>query len=382
MATPKTACPVCKSKNLEFIAKITGGPAMQNKLSSTFAEAKKEKPTGINLWGARNCGFIFNADFDPALVDYSAEYNNTPDFSSYFHNYVTEIATRLFNKYKLKNKVVLEIGCGKGNFLEVLYSLGCRKLIGFDPAYELTGSPLDKMVERKLFNKKNFKGNADFIICRETLEHIPQPQPFIKGAIDALRNGGGMYFEVPNLEWIIKKGAFFDFTYEHCNYFSKYSIFTLFNQLGPWNISFGEGAGGQYIQAEITRRKPGSPPPPLHPYDFEKVSKFVHRKTREYKNMVKSWRKFAIWGVAGKGVTFLNRLGISHRVSPYAIDINPQKHGRFVPITGQRVVGPSILKKEKIGTIIIMNPIYEKEVKRDARYCGYKGKFFIPYARW
>ena len=97
--------------------------------------------------------------------------------------------------------------------------------------------------------------------------------------------------------------------------------------------------------------------------------------------MVKTWGKFVVWGVGGKGVTFLNCLGISRETSLYAIDINPEKHGKFVPITGQKIVGPELLRKERFDNIIIMNPIYSREIKKITKKYGYRGGVLLPYIR-
>ncbi|MDO8492263.1 MAG: class I SAM-dependent methyltransferase [bacterium] len=352
---------------------------MQNKPSLTLKDAKKERALVINLWGHRQCGFVFNADFREKLVDYSMEYDNTPDYSSRFHNYVKDIARRLYGEHRLEKKSVLEIGCGKGNFLKLLYSLGARDILGFDPAYEINSSVTDGLVIRKLFNKNKLKEKVDFIICREVLEHISKPYSFIRDAISVLKDGGVMYFEVPSLDWIIKNETFFDFTYEHCNYFTKAAISKLFNQFGFGNISFTDGVDGQYIQAEISKGRAEKPilkslPTP----DFSNISRFINQRMKEYKDMINTWGRFVVWGVAGKGVTFLNCLGISREVSPYAIDINPQKHGKFVPITGQKIVGPELLRKERIDNIIIMNPIYSREIKMAARKYGYSGRYSCP----
>ena len=47
----------------------------------------------------------------------------------------------------------------------------------------------------------------------------------------------------------------------------------------------------------------------------------------------------------------------------YAVDINPYKQEMYIPGTGQEIVSPEFLKIYKPDFIIIMNPIYEDEIR-------------------
>lgn len=352
---------------------------MQNRLAPSRGAALRERGTVIRLTGCLSCGFVFNEAFDMRRLRYAADYDNTPDCSPRFRSYLLGLASFLYRRHRLTRKDVLEIGCGKGNFLAILRDLGARRLRGYDPAYTKQGSALDRIVVPKLFNSETARDQADFIICKETLEHIPKPRPFVRLAAEHLGPDGTMYFEVPNLAWTIREQVFFDFTYEHCNYFTTTSLAALFSSEGLSRVSFRFGIGGQYIGAEVRRGKPAALRLPAPREVIGRLSSFLGSAARRYERKLSAWGNFAVWGVAGKGVTFLNRLRIGYRRSPYAIDINPAKQGRFVPITGQEVVHPALLRRAKIDTIVIMNPIYKTEIRRAARSYGYRGSFVMPY---
>ncbi|MBU4370169.1 hypothetical protein KKG58_05505 [Patescibacteria group bacterium] len=66
---------------------------------------------------------------------------------------------------------------------------------------------------------------------------------------------------------------------------------------------------------------------------------------------------------------------MSRNKCQYVIDINPNKQNKFIPITGQKIVAPKILQEMDIGTIIIMNSIYETEIKKLAFLNGFRGNF-------
>lgn len=349
---------------------------MQNKLYPVLTNALNEKKVVINLYGCRKCGLVFNADFDIKKTAYSSSYDNEQANSKYFHSYLIRLAERLNKKYKLVDKKVVEVGCGKGHFLKILYDFGVKNIKGFDPSYINYNPDIDRLVTKEFFNKENIKKRVDFIICRHVLEHISNPREFIPSVTRCLTHNGAMYFEFPDLEWIIKNRTFFDFFYEHCNYFSKRAIIRLFHQFGFQNIIFKYGLNGQYFQLEISRN--GNMDYNDYPLiNFNKISQFLNKQIKEYRKFIRGLKNFVIWGAGAKGVAFLNRLEVSRKQCKYVIDINPNKNKKFIPITGQTIVSPEILEKEKIGNIIIMNPMYEKEIKTLAAKYNYKGKFIL-----
>ena len=73
--------------------------------------------------------------------------------------------------------------------------------------------------------------------------------------------------------------------------------------------------------------------------------------------------RVALWGAGAKGATFLNALRDVSGVE-YIVDVNPHKHGRFVPGTGQKVVAPEFLREYQPDLIVITNPNYETEIRR------------------
>src|SRR4029077_12552072 len=75
-------------------------------------------------------------------------------------------------------------------------------------------------------------------------------------------------------------------------------------------------------------------------------------------------RHVVIWGGGAKGVMFLNLLRMPAGAGiDWVVDINPRKQGHFVPLMGQRIVGPDSLLKDPPDLVIVVNPEYEREVR-------------------
>ena len=71
-----------------------------------------------------------------------------------------------------------------------------------------------------------------------------------------------------------------------------------------------------------------------------------------------------IWGSGSKGVAFLTTLKVRDEIG-YAVDINPFKAGMFMPGSGHRIVTPEFLKDYQPDVVIVMNPIYLREIRQD-----------------
>jgi 2-polyprenyl-3-methyl-5-hydroxy-6-metoxy-1,4-benzoquinol methylase len=385
-------CPVCRSSETEFIYQLESAP-MQNKIYDRLEDALRENKVKITLWGCKNCSFVFNADFNPENIDYSSDYDNTQEYSQYFLRYIKRLGKRLIKKYDLKNKSVVEVGCGKGGFLKILYQSGVKNIKGFDPSYVDHDEEIDNLVIKKYFSPDFLKEKVDFVVCRHVLEHIPNPYEFVNSIVSCLKDDGVMYFEFPSLEWIVKHKAFFDFYYEHCNYFTKDSVITLFRQFGFTSITINFGLKGQYFQVEMRRDNERNSVSETEKDKealrkiflrkniaeklFREISDFLESEIRKWKDMVEKLDNFVVWGAGAKGITFLNRLNIPQEKCRYVIDINPKKHNKFVPITGQKIVSPQILMEENIKNIIVMNPAYKDEIISCAKKYGFQGNFII-----
>ncbi len=103
---------------------------------------------------------------------------------------------------------------------------------------------------------------------------------------------------------------------------------------------------------------------------FEAFAEQHHRKLEDWRRTLQELREqgrtVVVWGAGSKGVTFLNALGANDLIR-YVVDLNPRKQGRFIAGTGQEIVPPEFLQGGAVDCVILMNPIYEKEVRERLR---------------
>ena len=81
-------------------------------------------------------------------------------------------------------------------------------------------------------------------------------------------------------------------------------------------------------------------------------------------------------GAGEHGINFLNILNI-RELMPFIVDINPNRIGKFLPGTGQKVVAPEFLIEYKPDMIMITNPTYKTEIQEHVKMLGVQCEFLV-----
>jgi hypothetical protein len=333
-----------------LIYKQSKVPVFQNKIYETLEEALAAQVGLVELVQSRQSGFVFNNKFDPDIMNYDANYQNEQSNSMVFQEHI-QFVLDLLKSFGLNNKKIIEIGCGKGIFFEKMLGEGLD-CWGFDPTYEGNNPKIIKEYFSEVYNDIN----ADVIIMRHTLEHIPNPFSFIHEIAKANNFRGHLFVEVPTFDWIVNKKAFWDIFYEHCNYFTELTLGSMFD-----DALTGSFFGGQYIYLWADMSKLRSEIPEQQ---FVKYNNLIFSETLEkYNELIRNNGSFAIWGAGAKGSTFLNLLDQERDKISYVIDINPAKQNKHIACTGHKIYPPSILETLPVQNVLVMNENYISEIK-------------------
>ena len=341
---------MAKNVNHRLLYKQDQLPIFQNRMYETKAEAIACPKADMRLVEDLDTGLVYNFQFKSELMNYDSNYQNEQALSPKFKEHLQSVS-RVIERSMGRSNLV-EVGCGKGYFLEILLNSGFE-ITGFDPTYEG-----DNERVRRCYFDPHSGILADGLILRHVLEHIEDPVNFLFQLAEANGRKGRIYIEVPCFDWICANKAWFDIFYEHVNYFRLTDFSRIFGEV----IESGHLFGGQYIYivAELSSlRIPirDVNDAALFPEDFNSN---LPRSSDGQGNSI------AIWGGASKGVIFsllMERVGM--QVST-VIDINPAKQGYFLPATGLLVSSPEeALQKLEVGSdLYVMNSNYFEEIKK------------------
>lgn len=379
-------CPACFGAALTEFYAVDRVPSSSCLMLDDEAAALAFPSGELRIAVCTDCGFVTNTAFDPALTRYSDDYEESQGCSPRFRDYAAELTASWVERYDLVGKTVVELGCGKGEFLTGMIRAGVGYGIGVDPAVRL--DRIDPAVRHRtswvtgLFPADFETIEADAVVCRHTLEHIGPVGAWLRSVRAAIgpRTDTVVLFELPDVLRVLREGAFWDVYYEHCSYFSPGSLEGLFRRSGFEPIELRRTYDDQYLVIEA-RPVAGTWPmagavEPTAPGDRDDVLEAARQFVAQVERSRTQWRervrkvaedggRVVLWGASSKAVGFLATLGDDARHVTAAVDINPHKQNRYLAGTGHRVVGPVELIDIAPELVIAMNPAYAEEIARD-----------------
>ena len=335
----------------------------------------------IRLFFCEDCGFISNLLYDPRITEYSERYEGTQAFSPTFDAYHQELAQGLIDRHQLRGRRALEVGCGQGEFLQLLCSIGDLEGIGFDPAVREEASRREPGLRlrfvRDMYSEAYGDIDADLYCCKMTMEHIPDVASFV----GMLRRSIGerpdaiVFVQVPEVGLILREGQFYDVMHEHCSYFTTTSLRRLFTTQGFQVIATPIQYQGQHLSLEA---RPGRARPPEEPLDelrelcrsfADRCAERADRWVQTIRRALDAGRRMVLWGSGSKATAFLNALGIESEIQE-VVDINPNRWGMYLATCGQEIIAPDRLPEQPPDLVIAVNPVYREEIRRQLAEMG------------
>ena len=381
-----TSCPSCGGRDLDGFYGVDGAPTNSVLLLDDEATARSFPKGAIRLTHCLGCGHVFNASFAPERTEYSGRYESTQGYSAVFNAFHTRLADDMIERFDLHGRSIIEIGCGNGEFLTLLCERGGNRGLGFDPAHLPGRVPVaagtDIRFIADFYGPAYAEHEADFIVCKMTLEHIIDVGRFVTDLRAAIgdRPGTSVCFQIPNARYVLGDQAFWDVYYEHCSYFTHGSLARLFRRAGFEVDDLWTDYDDQYLCVAARAGGARSNEPLDAEADLDVVAAEVEAFRTDVPGALDAWRHrlartaatgrtTVLWGGGSKAVAFLTTLGIADEIAG-AVDINPNKHGTFLAGSGHRVLDPAELTALDPAEVIVMNPVYIDEVKGDLAALG------------
>lgn len=357
-------CPCCSGVNVRQIFETAAMPVNSCIITKSADVARAFPRAPIALWACATCHFLWNASFDAAYVDYGADYEATQIHSPYFRNYLSGLARDWMAEHQGTDCSVLEVGCGQGEFLQVLGDCSNATLMGYDPAFRGDAPDGIRIEALKLPDQPDRQ--YDLVINRMTLEHVTDPVAFLRQMRAWTKPNGALISQVPNAGRTLRDGLVCDLFYEHVNYFTETSLGAALKSAGLGHVAMHTGYDGQHLTA-IARIGGNAgidlPDPPDSPDLLgDNLHAFAGQWDRVLNAQLALGRKNWIWGTGSRATTFLSLLGTPDLITG-AIDINPNRTGSYILGTGCETFLPRYLSGGNPVCVIAMNSIYEAEIR-------------------
>lgn len=377
-------CPGCGAEDLSDPILIESQPVILNYRFKTAAESSSVPLRPIALKECGACGLIFNAAFEVGAVPYDGFYENRQSHSEAFSRHVSQVSRMVGAMLESDRPRILEVGCGKGEFLRRVVEFCGGTGEGWDTSYEGPARDRDLTFHKEYLTPAKTNGPFDAIVCRHVVEHVPSIGFFLKELVEISRRAGNPYvfIETPRLEWILEHKSAWDIFYEHCNYFTEAALGALARNAGFKVFGHYPVFSHQYQLLVL-----GAEAPPTSPavrsgdgrfVSLELLEEIQHQSIPRLASLIDHLRNgapWAIWGAGAKGVCLANRLPNDSLVR--VVDTNAAKQGFFVPGTIVPIVPPLAESFIDLGLIVIANPTYEQEIRRDLQAAGYSRNVLV-----
>lgn len=173
---------------------------------------------------------------------YTATFEIYRDWFADPNGYHQAVLKLLQTEYSIGGKKVLEIGGGMGFVGNACKNLGAEVvLVEPNPrhaavAREKFGLKVETAtVEAALEKGTLHAGSFDFVIALELIEHVRDPQHFVRSMHQLLKAGGTVVVSTPNYDGFKALGRAFDSVYlyaEHIHFWDPSRLRTLFEKYG------------------------------------------------------------------------------------------------------------------------------------------------------
>jgi len=316
---------------------------------------KNDKGITLEIYQCSGCGLV---QLRNNPVFYYKKVIRSAGISEEMKNFRQKQFLGFVKKFSLFGKKAIEIGCGYGEYLEIIRQSGL-KAYGLEYSEEAVRHCRKKglkvfkgFIEDDNYKIKNSPFDVFFIL--NFLEHLPQPNSVLGGIYNNLADEAVGIVEVPNFDMILKNKLFSEFIIDHLFYFTKQTLTTTLMLNGFEVIDCKEIWYDYIISATVKKRKK---------LDLSYFYQQQKKLKDEIERYLKRFKKVAIWGAGHQALTVISLLNLSGKIK-YIVDSAKFKQNKFSPATHIPIVSPDRLIQDPVEAVIVMAGSYSDEVAK------------------
>ncbi|MEY4593286.1 MAG: hypothetical protein RIR18_2181 [Pseudomonadota bacterium] len=318
------------------------------------AELGTEQGQGIRVVQCVACGLV---QLDGEPVPYYREVIRAAAYSPEMRQFRLDQFLAWAKQYQLLGKPVLEIGCGKGEYLELLREVGLNA-----SGIEYSQAHVDACLAQGLPATCRYLGEHNTatqpsglfegFVCLSFMEHWPAPKTALADLWASLAEGAVGLIEVPNFDMIVHEGQFAEFIADHLLYFTEQTLRSTLEQNGFDVLQVSVVWHGYILSAEVRKRQP---------LTLDLLHQRRTELTKQLKDYLTRYRRVAIWGAGHQALALISLTCIAKDIC-YVIDSAPFKQGKFTPASHLPIVSPQHLFTDRPDAVLVMAASYSDEV--------------------
>lgn len=321
----------------------------------TTEDLKSDSGSDLFIVQCKSCGLI-QLDNDP--VPYFREVIRASAFSEEMRKFRLKQFKSWAKEFNLIDKKILEVGCGKGEYLEILSDVGVDAY-----GIEYSRESVEYCIDKNLKVTQGFLGNNnsdisdnkfDGFMCLSFMEHWPEPNKVLNRLSMSLNEGAMGLIEVPNFDMILEDGLYSEFISDHLLYFTKETfVFTL--QLNGFEVLSCESVWHNYILSAVVRKRVKA--------DLDFFEGFRSQVKHDLDLFLEKFpeKSVAIWGAGHQALATISLTSIDKNIR-YIVDSAVFKQGKYTPASHIKIVSEEALKKDPVDGLIIMAGSYSEEI--------------------
>lgn len=310
----------------------------------------------LKLFQCKGCGLV---QFDCEPVDYYRDVIRSGGYSSTMVNLRKAQYEHLIEKYNLQNKNFIEIGCGQGEFLNVLSEYQVN-VFGIEHRKELVDiaqknglNVWQDFVEND--DTKLANGPFDVFLSFNFLEHQPNPNEMLRGIYNNLTEDGMGLITVPSFEYILENDGYYEFIRDHLVYYTFDTLKFALEKNG-FEVLEKEMVNRDTISMIVRKR------PRIDAMRLKESYDLICGEVNQYLDKLHcDGKTTALWGASHQGFTLASTAKLQGKAE-YIIDSAPFKQGKYAPASHIPIISPDEAVKRPVDAIIIVAPGYTDEI--------------------
>jgi len=320
-------------------------PPLQNRFYASLEAARSAASSECEFLWCDTCSHVSVSKTRSSAFD--ENYDNSQTASAVAQQQHAAVVGDIQRWIPDRGAFILEIGCGRGELLDMLKDAGYQNLKGYDPA-----APANTAAVVKGYWGGSGGGDppCDLLVARHTLEEVPSPSSFVAAMAASLAPEGHVYCEITNANHLMDAEGLFSLYPECSNLFSVRSLSGVFARNGLSIEGVSSHNRGEWLG--VWGRKLSVPSERAVMNSLEVLAQRIARLPRP----------LVLWGAGGRGGNILAFMRIDRSLIEHVVDVSKKKWGMFMPPYGQEIVAPGDLGRIAPRTILVANRKYKEEI--------------------